>query len=108
MWTRHVGLLSEEKISIVPAPVVAQAWRAGARQANLARLLAGCRVEEMTDERAHAVGELLGAAGTADIVDGAVVECAGRLGAEAILSSDPEDMRRLAQAAGWTGRVETV
>jgi len=33
----------------VPAPVVAQGWRGGRRQALLARLLVGCHVEALDD-----------------------------------------------------------
>ena len=48
MWALHVGFITEEVVPAVPAPVVAEAWRGGSRQASLARMLAGCDIEEMT------------------------------------------------------------
>ena len=35
MWALHAGYLAEEVIPAVPAPVLAQAWRGGSRQASL-------------------------------------------------------------------------
>jgi len=37
MWALHMGFIALEVVPVVPAPVVAKAWRGGARQANLAR-----------------------------------------------------------------------
>jgi len=47
----HSAFLAEEVIPVVPAPVLAGAWRGGPRQASLARLMAMCEVEEMTEEQ---------------------------------------------------------
>ena len=69
MWALHAAFLAEEVIPVVPAPVLAEAWRGGPRQASLARLMAMCEVEEMTEEQAHAVGVLAGTSGHDDIVD---------------------------------------
>ena len=38
MWALHAGLLAEEVVPVVPVPVLAEAWRGGARQASLVRL----------------------------------------------------------------------
>lgn len=43
---------------------------------------------------AMAIGRLLAASGTADVVDAHVVICARRAG-QAIVTSDPADLRRL-------------
>lgn len=51
MWALRAGLLAEEVAPIVPAPVLAEAWRGGPRQANVARLLSMCAVEWMTEIR---------------------------------------------------------
>jgi len=67
----------------VPAAVVAQAWRDGARQARLARLLKGCDVVPLDDASAREVGELLGRAGVSDPADGSVALLAAGLGAAA-------------------------
>jgi hypothetical protein len=47
MSALHAGFLAEEVVPTVPAPVLAEAWRGGTRQANLSRLLAMCEVKSM-------------------------------------------------------------
>ncbi len=51
---------------------VAQVWRDGARQARLALALKGIDVVPLDEETDRRIGELLRAAGTADVVDGHV------------------------------------
>lgn len=81
----------------VPSVVVAQAWRSGARQARLARFLQDDRVVivAFTPADAFAVGTLCAVTGTSDVVDGAVVVCARSAGAPFVVTSDPDDLRRL-------------
>jgi predicted nucleic acid-binding protein len=81
---------------VVPAGVVAQAWRDGRRQARLAWLLADdlCEVVALDDAGARAAGQLLGLAGTADVVDASVAVVA-RQRELRVLTSDPDDLRRL-------------
>ncbi|MBA2323481.1 MAG: PIN domain-containing protein [Pseudonocardiales bacterium] len=81
----------------VPAGCIAQAWRNPRRQARIAALL---RRPEVTivplgDEESRRIGLLLAATGTSDVVDGHVAVCAHRLG-QTVLTSDPDDLRRLA------------
>src|SRR4051812_2220225 len=78
MWALHAGFLAEEVAPTVPAPVLAEAWRGGGRQANLARFLAMCGVEGLSEEQAKDVGVLAGKSGHHDIVDVTVVEGAMR------------------------------
>ena len=78
--------------------VVAQVWRSGARQARLARLANITREHSLDDGAARRIGLLLGQAGTADVVDGSLVELAQE--GDEILTSDPADMIHLARAAG--------
>ena len=80
----------------IPAGVLAQAWRNGARQARLAQLLGWKPVEiEVLDEgRARHAGQLCGRSGTKDVIDASVVLCAKRRG-HTIMTSDPGDLRRL-------------
>jgi hypothetical protein len=80
----------------VPAGVVGQVWRDGRRQARIARLLRSSAVEvEPLDElRARAAGQLCGLSGTHDVIDASVVLCAKARG-HSVLSSDPDDLRRL-------------
>ena len=95
MWARHRAVLELRQVPTVPAPVVAQGWRGGSRQARLSRLLVGCNVEELDDGQARRVGELLANAARADVVDATVVEVALRRN-DIVVSSDPDDLHVLA------------
>ncbi|MYA19436.1 MAG: type II toxin-antitoxin system VapC family toxin [Chloroflexi bacterium] len=80
------------------AIVVAQVWRDPAgRQARLARLLRAVDVRAVDERLARAAGALLGQAGAADPIDATVVLVAAS--GDHILTSDPEDLRRLAETA---------
>jgi hypothetical protein len=97
MWARHRALLTLREVPTVPAPVVAQSWRGGGRQALLARLLTGGHVEPLDDGQARSVGSLATRAATTDIVDACVVEGALRRH-DLVVSSDPGDLRAIAAA----------
>ncbi|HUY30247.1 MAG TPA: hypothetical protein VMV02_04550 [Acidimicrobiales bacterium] len=84
------------------AGVVAQVWRRGRTQANLARLLSGVDVAAIDDVAGRRIGELLGASGTADLVDAHVALLGGP--GDRILTSDPGDIGALLQAR----RVEAL
>lgn len=58
-------------------------------------------------ERARAAGALCAAAGTSDVVDATVVAGAVARG-DAVLSSDPRDLRRLAEALGSRLEIHQV
>jgi hypothetical protein len=75
------------------AGAVAQAWRSGRRQANLARVLAGLDVAALDETAGKRVGELLAANGTTDLVDAHVallIEPGG-----SVLTSDEPDIGAL-------------
>ncbi|MEJ7731938.1 MAG: hypothetical protein WKG00_22350 [Polyangiaceae bacterium] len=80
----------------VPAGVVGQVWRDGARQAPLARLLASSlvEVEPLDDLRGRAAGQLCGVSRTRDVIDASVVLCARARG-QAVMTSDVADLHRL-------------
>src|SRR5436190_7451792 len=80
----------------VPAGVVGQVWRDGRRQARLARLLGSTQVEvePLDDLRARAAGQLCGVTGTRDVIDASVALCARGRG-HGVVTSDPDDLRRL-------------
>lgn len=80
----------------IPASALAQAIRHPERQARLARLVRQPTTDVAPLDRVDAtnVGRLLAASGTADIVDAHVVVCARRAG-QRVVTSDPEDLRRL-------------
>lgn len=80
----------------VPATALAQAIRRPERQARLARLIRqpGTAVVALDRVDATNVGRLLAASGTSDITDAHVVVCARR-SAQRVVTSDPDDLRRL-------------
>jgi hypothetical protein len=107
MWELHAGLIAEEVVPVVPAPVLAQAWRGGARQASLARLLRLCDVEPMSGQLAKRVGALVSESDHDDIVDVAVVEGAIRRG-DGVVTSDAGHIRKIAEAVGSTLRITSI
>lgn len=99
--------VDQDQVVTVPAPVVGQVWRDGARQARVARMLASFRIEPITEELAKAAGVLLGLAGRSDIVDALVVLGANRRGDE-ILTSDPTDLSALVAASPTPVRITVI
>lgn len=81
------------------AMVLSQVWRDGrGRQASLARFLRAVDVRTLADGDGRSAGALLGRSGTSDPIDATVVLMAAP--GDRILTSDPEDIRHLADAAG--------
>jgi predicted nucleic acid-binding protein len=80
----------------VPATALAQALRSPARQVRLTRLVrqASTDLVALDGPGATATGLVLAASRTSDIVDAHVVVCAQRAG-QVIVTSDPDDLRRL-------------
>ena len=103
VWAEHRVRLEAGVIPAVPAPVVSQVSRSPA-QVQLRRLLRGCEIVPLTEHRAHATGELLGRAGSADVVDAAVAQLASKLRAD-VVTGDQADIRRLLDAAGSPSRI---
>ena len=82
---------------LVPAGVVAEVWRDGARQARIAKLLAAPETEVVPlDGRARIAGIMLGLAGIGGVVDALVVVCARERGSDVpVLTSAPGDLGAL-------------
>ncbi len=103
LWALHRRILERGGRPTVPAGVLGQVWRGGP-QAELSRLLKGCRVETLDELRARAVGHGCGRAGTSDVIDATVV-----VGAVArrdlVVTSDPADIDGI--AAGLNSTLET-
>jgi hypothetical protein len=97
VWAEHRVRLECGIIPVVPAPVVAQVSRSPA-QVQLRRLLRGCEVVTLTERAAHAAGQLLGRAGTSDVVDAVMAQTAVGLRAD-VVTGDRADIVRLLQAA---------
>jgi hypothetical protein len=108
---RRVGALlrvaQRERIPVrTSAAVVAQVWRAGARQAPLARTLAGVATVALDLVTAKRLGVLLGVADASDVVDAhvAALVAAG----DTVLTSDPDDVRRLLAARRVAATISRV
>jgi hypothetical protein len=106
VWAIHKRALERKARPIVPAGVLAEGWRTG-RQVNLSRLLAGCRVEDLTEVRARASGAACARARTDDPIDASVVVGAVARG-DLVLSSDPGDLQAIAGALGHRVNVRRV
>lgn len=98
MWIRLKDALRSEQSLITHGGVVGQVWRNGSRQARLAQLLPALDVLPLDVHLGKAAGELLADTDGRDVIDAAIVVVA-RDG-DLILTSDPEDLRVLAVAAG--------
>ena len=106
VWTRHRRALEDDRAPLVPAPVLAQAWRGGP-QPQLSRLLGGCQVVDLDEASARAAGAACGLAGTADVVDATVVMVALQRGV-GVITGDGDDIERLVEAVGGGVPVERV
>lgn len=104
LWALHRRLLERGVRPVVPAGVLGQAWRGGP-QAELSRLLKGCRVEDLDEARTRAAGEACGRSMTADVIDATVVVGALARG-DVIVTSDPKDMERI--AAGLSATIDLI
>jgi len=97
-----VALVKRERMAgrtpLTCGGVVAQVWRGGrGRQALVARLLAGAEVAPIDELLGRRAGLLLAISGRSDAIDAAVICLAGD--GDDILTSDPGDLRELAEAA---------
>jgi hypothetical protein len=92
---QRVGEMPDAIIHI-PAGVAAQAFRDGRRQVRLTRLFKHpqTRVVPLDTRTAFVVGLLLGRRDCSDVVDASVVVCA-RTHDQGVVTSDPDDLRRL-------------
>ena len=92
--------LAQHRTFRIPSGVVGQAWRDVRVQATLARFLRSHEVEiiSLDEDLARSCGELCGATHTSDIIDASVVILA-RTQRDPIVTSDPQDLRRLDPAA---------
>jgi hypothetical protein len=98
-----IALVKRERLAgrppVTNGGVVGQVWRGGnGRQAPMARLLAGTNVVPVDDRLGQRAGMLLARSGQSDAIDATVV-CLAADGDD-ILTSDPGDLRALAEAAG--------
>jgi len=96
------ALVKRERLAgrppVTSGGVVAQVWRGGrGAQVQVARLLAGTDITAVDNGLGRRAGVLLARSGQSDVIDATVV-CLAADGDD-ILTSDPGDLRALAQAA---------
>ena len=108
---RRVGAMlrvaQHERIVVRTSPAtVAQVWRHGSRQVQLARTLAGVAAPPLDLDTGRRLGTLLAAAGGSDVVDAhvAMLACPG----DQVLTSDPDDLARLLDARSVKAAVVPV
>ena len=89
----------------IPAGCLAQFWRRN--HPRVARLLGAAVVDPLDHPAALSVGRLLASSGTADPIDASVVLVAAAR-RQAVLTSDPSDIERIAEAGGFNLRVLRV
>jgi hypothetical protein len=85
------------------ATVVAQVWRNGTRQSNLARVLSGIEILPLDNDDARQVGELMAATATTDVVDAHLASLVQP--GDAVLTTDPQDIGRLVAERGVTAKM---
>jgi len=90
----------------VPAVVLGQVWRGGP-QAQLSRFLRGCRVEPLTEADARIAGTALAKSDGDDLID-AVVVMSALARHDLIVTSDPEDLKRIAAAVGGSVKIHII
>ena len=106
VWSLHRELLEREVRVTLPTVVLGQAWRGGP-QARLSRFVHGCRIEPFTEPQARLAGTALAASKGSDLIDAAVVVTALARG-DLIVTSDPDDLQRIAGALGHTVALHVV
>ena len=80
------------------AAVVAQVWRGGGRQANLARVLAGTQAVVLDAHAGRSVGALLRRSGTEDVIDAHLASIVQP--GDTVLTSDVADLSAVLAARG--------
>lgn len=106
IWALHRRALDNKERLTVSAGVLGQVWRGGP-QAQLSRLLRGCDVEPLTEHDARMAGVALSRSGASDLIDAVVVVTALARG-DLVVTSDPDDLTRIASAVGAALRIHAV
>ena len=97
--SRRMAVLVEEALACraevaIPAGVVAQAWRGGAGQVRIARMMRASvtSIVALDQRQALRIGARCAVTGVADVIDVSVAICARDRG-HAVVTSDPGDIR---------------
>jgi hypothetical protein len=106
IWAIHARSLQRGERPVVPAGVLGQVWRGGP-EAQLSRLLRGCQIENLDEQRARAAGVACARSASRDVVDASVVAGALARG-DLVVTSDAGDLLAIADALGGSIRVHRV
>jgi hypothetical protein len=99
MWRRLKSALLTSDVPITHGGVLGQAWRGrGSRSALLALAIASIDVRAIDESLGKLCGELLSRTKRNDVIDAALVLLSAD--GDLIATSDPDDLKPLAQAAG--------
>lgn len=104
LWTVAKTTVEQGGEVVIPSTVVAQVWRGLRSQALVARVF-DISIIAPFDPLARRVGELCGKARRSDICDAHVALVASLQDADAIYTSDPDDIKHLLAALGFPNRV---
>jgi len=105
LWADHKARLEHGLVPITTAPVIAQVSRTP-RQAQLRRFLRGCHIRTFTSHDSHPTGELLGKTKTSDVVDAHLIHIT--TDDATVITSDPDDLRRLANRLQRRLRIRKI
>jgi hypothetical protein len=98
--------MAKISVSLPSSACVAQVWRVPCRQVRLTRALGGFLEQPLDAPAARRCGLLLARSSTGDIV-GAAIALLVQNG-DTVLTSDPDDLRRLLDANATDARIRTV
>lgn len=94
---------------VIPAPVLAEVHTGRRDHARIDRVVNAVDMLVPTSaDRARQAGELRSRSGVLDVVDAIVVAEAVAMMPAVILTSDPDDIRRLIDAAGASARIRVI
>lgn len=96
----YVKLAQQRNLTMTTsAAAVAEVWRDGSRNAQLARALRFIQVVSLDQALAREAGELLGATESNNTIDAIITVTAASRGSD-VVTGDPEDFEPLCSAAG--------
>ncbi len=95
-WVREILAVAYARglVPTIPAVALAEVWRGDAKDARVARLLKACSIEALDERLARAAGHLRRATPDASTIDACIAVGVSQR-ADAVATSDPEDLRKL-------------
>jgi hypothetical protein len=97
-WVRLKAALGRREVPRTNAAVLGQVWRGNPRQARLSQAVTALDIRPLDEALGRAAGELLAVSRRADLIDASIVLIADD--GDLIVTSDPKDLKVLAEACG--------